>query len=488
MRKIVFFILTALFMVVGCENTASDTEDDHKGKACSYYAECKGIEICLKGECVPSDSYDCTANNDICPKDLVCSHVSGKCKPVECSNHSECAAGQFCNGSFCKTECKYNSECGENYLCDLETGECKVNEDINCLDHPNLCTENEVCNTETKKCIPKVDKECMNDFECDHEHGQYCNTVTNKCEDDPDYCEDDTTCDTNFECKAHHCEPIGGAGCAIDEECDNGLRCNNGEGGTNTCVQCIEDSDCVDSTCDLTSKKCIVTQSCTDDSTCPEGTKCVMSDGMMPGMPSGGGDLPGGSEGSCQEVEVCYVDADCNPDGVAEEDYEKFCKDAKAATETEPAETGYCATKNNFDASSFLDILGLCNDDDSVPFLYKPCPEGQSCVNYQCYAAGSEPECSNDSECATLYPERENQICERGGCIEDPTPRCPNGETDCSDQMHCDTSEQVCYSCVTDAHCGDNSVCRDHNCVNSSFCEDDSDCQSGMTCRANVCR
>lgn len=512
MKHVIFLILATIFVFASCTDQSKQTEEP-KGKQCSYYTDCKSSEICYKAECVAADSYSCKESG-LCPKDLTCSQLSGKCKPVSCTNHSECGEGQFCNGNVCKSTCQNELDCGIGYTCTPATGECDLKSDVNCLTNPEICTENQVCNTETKECVNKEDKECTNDFECDYENGQYCNTNNNKCEMDPNYCVDDNACETNFECKAHKCEPIGGTSCSIEEECENGLHCNNGDGGTNTCVQCLEDAHCVDGTCDLSTKKCIIVQSCTDDSTCPDGTKCVMPDGMMPGL----GGATGGGQGTCQEVEVCYIDADCNPEDTDPENFEKFCKRNQGVEDSEP---GYCATKNNFDqgdlTSGFLDSLGICVDIPGVDFL--KCPEGQECVDNHCSGGSggncndalgigrqnceanggtcnadgecvgaAEPECHRDSDCTDLYPDRENQICQRGGCVTDPTPRCPNGDSDCTDQMHCDSSDQICYSCVVDNNCGNGSVCRDHNCVNSSFCTDDSDCSDGMVCRANICR
>jgi hypothetical protein len=231
---------------------------------------------------------------------------------------------------------------------------------------------------------------------------------------------------------------------------------------------------------------------------------------MMPGM----GNIGGTSEGSCQEVEVCYLDADCNPEGTPEADYEKYCKRNDGTADTEP---GYCATSNNFTQDDlFGDIgsmIGICIDG------ILPCSDGGECVGDfigHCEGGGGsdcsgmlgemtctnnggtcvngvcqgevEAECYDNGDCADLYPDQDNLICQRGGCMEDPTPRCPSGDSDCTEQMYCDPSNQICYSCVTDAHCDNGSVCRDHNCISSSFCTSDSDCEAGQECRANICR
>ena len=510
-KYIVFLAITMIFLAIGCTDEAGEVV---KGEKCSYYSDCKSDEICLKEECVVADSYDCTKENDVCPKDLSCSHVSGKCKPVGCSKHSECSDGQFCDGNVCKTGCVSHVECGDNYECNIGTGECDLKSDVNCVTNPEMCTEFEICNIETKQCVSKEDDGCASDWECNVDAGEICKTnadAPNECIMDPNRCETVADClnETDYKCNSQHkCELTIRIDCTVEtQEADCGAElCDPSD---NKCVQCYRDSDCTGSACGE-DRMCIVTRTCTDDGQCPTGTKCVMADGMMPGT----GGLPGqSSEGTCKEVDVCYLDADCNPEGTAEGDI-RYCKIEDGETE------GYCATENNFDqddlTSGFLDSLGICLDIPGVDFL--KCPEGQTCENNKCSGGGGgscddalgigaaqctenggtcvdgvcqgerEAECSNDGDCATLYPERDNQICQRGGCMEDPTPRCPNGDSDCQTEamhMYCDSGENICYSCVTDAHC-DGATCRDHNCVNSSFCSSDGDCNGGR-CVANVC-
>jgi len=371
-----------------------------------------------------------------------------------------------------------------------------------------MCTENEICNVETKQCVSKADDGCASDWECDVEAGEICNIIegqTNVCIMDPNRCETVEDCPqptTDYKCNSQHkCELVVRQDCTDDVEC-NGDLCDPSDG---KCVQCYEDSHCTGSSCGE-DRTCVVVRTCTDDSTCPTGTKCVMPDGMMPGM----GGIGGSGEGTCKEVDICYIDADCNPEGTSEDDI-RYCK-----TETDAAEgsEGYCATENNFDQDDlFGDIgsmIGFCLD----PIL--PCSNGGECVDFKCEGGGGsdcsgmlgemtctnnggtcidgvcqgevEAECSRDSDCDELYPDGENLICQRGGCMEDPTPRCTTDAECNTETMHmfCDTSENICYSCVNDSHCDNGATCRDHNCVNSSFCTSDSDCGGGR-CVANVC-
>ncbi len=479
MKKYLVIFLSLFF--IGCGDSATKEEE---GAKCTHFVECKDNEICVSNHCKLIDDSICTIDSE-CPTDTICHPLDQTCQPKECSSHNQCGIGQFCVVyGYCKSTCLSNDDCGNGYTCNFETGSCDSEDPQGCENV--TCDEGYVCDPITSECIPNNNLGCQTNIEC--EACELCvipdGERYGQCEEDPNYCANDNDCPENYKCKSNNrCEPIGGEECTIGgTECSaTGEYCNP---DTHTCVQCLENAHCTTGECNLQSKTCVVPLSCESDSNCPEGLKCIMDDGMIPGM-------GGSGTGTCKEVVACYTDDDCTEDG-------QMCKIDEGATQ------GYCAAEVNF---GFGELLGFCipgvldcGSGECVDFKceggtggscnagnpFDMCTiQGGQCVNGQCVNA-SEPECNNNSDCE---PRGDNLVCQGGQCIEDPTPRCST-EAECETEtmhMHCDMSDGICYSCVTDSHCPSNSTCRNHNCVNSSFCTRDSDCPSGQHCISNLC-
>ncbi len=468
-----YLIFMAIFMAIfiSCDDNNSQKEEDKT--SCNSWLDCHVGEICVDNFCKASEDHLCPENS--CPLDMNCNTITQFCEAESCSKHVDCGAGRFCDTSgYCKTKCISDSQCGTKYECNQSTGECNLKAEENCT--TKGCPDDQECDTVTGLCNPKEIVGCTDDFEC---YPQICDLSNGACKDDPMYCTGAGQCPDNYECNtsSNRCEPLGGESCEADIECE-GEYCDP---ELHVCVQCLEDSQCTEGVCDQSAKRCFVTQHCQNDGECPDGTKCISEDGVF----SGGDGFPGmpGQEtttGTCQEYTACYVDTDC-----PEEDGEQMlCKDA---TETSP---GYCAKKAGNGFEDIIKDLGIC-DDQFLPCSEGVCIKAEGELLGKCYEEGNEPECTADSECAALHPDETSpMICQRGQCMVDPTPRCTQ-ESDCETEtmhnMHCDTREGVCYSCVTDEHCDGGASCNDHNCVSSSFCESDGDCSNGMTCQANLC-
>ena len=476
--RMIKYIIFLLLIVVSTGCSGEKTETVKLGADCETWFDCNEGELCIDKHCKALEKHLCPKNE--CPKDMACNTITQYCEAEECSTHSDCAelngVKRFCDNrtGYCASNCFSDAACGDKYSCN-NTGQCELKAEENCT--TKGCSDNEKCDTVTGLCEPVVQTGCSDNQEC---YPQLCNLGTGLCEDDPMYCTGQGTCPQNHECDipSNRCKMIGGDSCEDDLEC--GTEFCDPE--LHVCVQCLNDEHCTGGTCDLGSKRCFVEQHCQNDGECPDGTKCISENGVF----SGGDGFPGmpGQEnttGTCKEYTPCYVDTDCPElDGK-----EQLCKDA---TEGNP---GYCAKKKGNGFEDILEGLGICDD------RFLPCPDNQVCIKQDgelagtCYAEGNEPECTNDNECPALHPDETSpMICQRGSCTVDPTPRCSQ-ESDCETEtmhnMHCDTGEGVCYSCVTDEHCGDGSTCSNHNCVNSSFCNGPSDCPDGMSCRANMC-
>ena len=480
----IFIFITLVFTIVSCFE--DNSEKDPLGKACKSWFDCNVGELCINDHCLPREKHQCPKNE--CPKDMSCNTITNFCEAEPCTKHSDCpsidSSKRYCDvtNNYCATHCMSDAVCGEKYICN-EDGSCSLKPDENCV--TKGCEADFICDEVSGLCTPKEQSGCTSKLMC--EVDEKCNLETNKCEHDDMYCTAQT-CPENYECDLtqNRCKSIGGDSCSSDLECDP----DHCDPELKICVQCYNDNHCTEGTCNYNSKRCHTDEHCINDDDCPTGTKCISDSGIFAGM--GGFTNPGQQQTStCKEYTPCYKDTDCpEVDGK-----KQACKDAKEATETTDAEPGYCAKKSgNFDPSDFLEILGVCGCIEHIGC--SDCPNGQECVGNKCYAEGNTPECQHDNECTELHPdETEPMICQRGNCIIDPTPRCTQ-ESDCTREnmhnMHCDNSDGICYSCVTDTDCisngSPNSTCNNHNCVNSSFCDGPGDCPDGEVCNANICR
>lgn len=194
-------------------------------RAATYPSGC-GAQCASGSQC--GDGDDCT--EDICDANNLCSNpnepagttcdVDGVCDGsgncIDCLDHDDCAAGEFCDTGTCVVDvCDVDADCGTNecldYTCDNvnnscssvpgdegtvcegtkvcdDTGTCEARvctvatQDVDCDDNGNVCTDN-VCNEITNECSNPADS---------GQNGVICDGGTYECEDGaclPPYCE-----------------------------------------------------------------------------------------------------------------------------------------------------------------------------------------------------------------------------------------------------------------------------------------------------------
>ena len=103
--------------------------------ACYLTSDCPPGQVCLGNACQPAPPTlgDCKADRD-CPAKYVCDKSVLECVYVGgtqgCDSNSDCPTGQVCLDAVCTNppqsfgDCKDDSDCSEDYVCDTEAEVC----------------------------------------------------------------------------------------------------------------------------------------------------------------------------------------------------------------------------------------------------------------------------------------------------------------------------------------------------------------------------
>jgi hypothetical protein len=221
--------------------------------------------------CAPGTHCDTATNKCVaCVNDSQCTapeasrcNAQHQCAP--CNDNSQCESGRpICDpakGGLC-VECVDDSTCG-NGACDVPNGKCVGCVESNDCNHdPTLAR----CDTTAHQCAPcSSTSQCVGKFpgnknicrnpqsagecvECTANIDCSGDPARSKCNLSPGVC---TACAADLDCGAvngkHACLTTGAAHCV---ECTNASHCVGNANGlacntaTNTCVQCVADTDC----------------------------------------------------------------------------------------------------------------------------------------------------------------------------------------------------------------------------------------------------
>ena len=288
-----------------CDPSAGDDPCRHDNLSindCDDGDSCTIDDFCFQGTCQGgADRCECREGNDcgyVTPGDL-------------------CSGRRFCNRSGFPYRCdppmppdpvecdaSADDDCTHN-VCNPDTGICgmqPINEGGSC-DDGLTCTQNDRCDA-TGQCIGGAPLDCVDDVPCTEDacvepQGCTFQPDASACEDDDNPCTD-TVCDPEVGC-THAAHPGAfcddGDDCTIDDHCA-GSVCT----GTDTCVECREDGDCLDD--DL----CDGLRAC-DTSSIPY--RCV-------GVPDSSVTCDSSADTDCQQNR-------CNPaSGVCAQDWHDF--------------------------------------------------------------------------------------------------------------------------------------------------------------------
>ena len=506
---------------------------------CDDNADCHGLGTCVANECV-----ECTVNAD-CDNGLNCDGVetcdAGVCLPgpapcgadfcteedgcVQCNIDDDCYGLGVCEGNVC-VECRHGRDCSNRLWCD--GGERCVNNQ--CLPGSIRCS-GEFCNETTNECLM-----CDADEDC-HGLGECVDTVCVECTENSDcdngrYCDGPESCDLSsgvcvpgdIPCSGEFCNETG-ASCLT---CDGDADCHGlGECVANECVECTENSDCLnglwcdgwerctdEGVCEAGTPRCAgafcneTANSCYEcniDTDCFGGGRCINNvcfecrydsdcnndlfcDGEETCNADLGvcelGDIPCAGD-YCNETEdtclTCLEDADCSGGGVCVENACFECRDNAGC------DNGlYCDGEETCNADGEC-VLGPipCGGDycdeaaDGAECLAcladADCFGGGRCINNGCFECRLEADCNNNLFCDGL------ERCEDNVCVL--------GEIPCAGKF-CDESVNTCLTCLGDNDCF-GGMCVDNVCVE---CTVDGDCNNGQfcdgveTCNAGACR
>ncbi len=289
-----------------CVECIDDTPCAATGEVCDTTlhacVQCREDLQCLNGINATTLPY-CELESKTCVScltDLQCtSEATSRCNPVlrictGCTDNSQCEHGLLCRGGAC-VQCLDNSNCTnpDSPFCETVSGQCvQCLEDDSCLAADAAHCEVGQNATDRYECVG-----CEDNTDCAGKPGLggLCRTVDGLCVD----------CITNAECSGDRTASQCGNGgtcerCAVDDDCDlfeGRPNCKVDEG----CVGCVNDADCTGNpdgnTCKLNNNG--TAQGPGVINTCVE---CVDNgDCLTPGAPVCSGNV----------CTACVLDTDC---------------------------------------------------------------------------------------------------------------------------------------------------------------------------------
>ncbi|MEE2786714.1 MAG: hypothetical protein VX589_05195 [Myxococcota bacterium] len=371
--------------------------------------------------------------------------------------------------------------------------------------------------------------QCEADDDCEG-YRMYCKVeagvedlVADKtCEKMAPECDEATPCENGQICAAEICQNECGEEPAIGCDADGSLPACKAD--TNTCVQCLGDSDCSDGrACDITTNTCV---ECTDDSYCnAEGlgvckaqtcVACIADDNCA-------NDQRCDVDNSVCIAQECALTQDCKDLGVigvctgdahrtcqaecgaeagdATCDEPFICKEGRCEVEckidadcADNANGGVCSPENNRCVGCVVDTqcmaTEICNAETSECQAAE-CDDASACDTGVCTGnehGRCEPGCTEDSDCTETDP---NKICsaELQRCAYE----CEI-DTDCDAGKICDIG--MTFKCI-EQECDSTQACRDADLIGvcdlenghgrcASECKTDIDCESGSVCNTAI--
>ncbi len=412
---------------------------------------CPDGATCRDGSCLrPADPDACTATNPAgyCPPGFSC--LRGYCTPLAvdpCTPDTGmglCAWGFACRdpGPTCVA---VTEECSEEHpQGSCEPGEICTRGQCACiacnpLNLNGCCPVNEFCSN-AGNCIP--DDTCAVNQDCDQGLRCSCPSYAPQVCDESWQCATCSwvdTCRCDEDCKAgEHCDADSGQCkhnevCTTDDQCGPEMCCDTTL-RCRACGTCAESADCrgTDEYCCATGE-CRPPDGCCVQQECAEGTMCL--------------------DGACLGAGDCRIDAHCAPGFQCAE---KRCV---------PAPDKVCTAGN---------VTGALRTQCSLEDRANPscCPIGESCCDLPEHCSVSNP-----------YPPDNTHVCLAATrCLADgdcPTPgfTCNLATFTCEGTTPCDGNCPVGERCAAGL-----------GCLSESLCLRSTDCQPGEVCNeAFVC-
>jgi len=377
-----------------------------------------------------SESRECVFTPLVCNDDNIC--TDDTCDPAigcvytnntaPCDDNNACTTADACSGGTCvggpPLDCNDNNVCTDD-TCDPASGCAYTNNTDPCNDN-NACTENDICAAGTCTGTP---------ISCDDGNActaDTCDTAAGcQHENEPD----DTPCPNVYFCDGvETCQ--SGVCTDGDDPCAAPLVCD--EDG-NTCVGCLNNSDCDDGL-DCTIDTCVL-------------NSCVYTP----------------DNGACSDGNVCTDDTCVVGVGCVHTNNTAPCNDNNACTTADACSEGSCVAGPPLDCND----NNVCTDDT--------CDPATGCV----YTNNMGP-CSDGNACTT------SDACSGGSCVGGAPLVCDNGQW-CDGTETCDPASG-CQS-GTPPNCNDGLFCTDDTCdeLNDVCAHSPYNCDDGDDCTTDTC-
>lgn len=312
--------------------------------------------------------------------------------------------------------------------------------------------QNDVSQETTATCSTNAD--CAND-----PRGKACLVALGTCVE----CFDDSTCLNGFHCEMPDFVCVEDTGCQADVDCSGATpACDV---GAQTCVACTADAHCgLGETCELSTHTC-ATAPCATSMDCVAPTPvCEVTNGLcVECITDGHCTLPATCDQASHTCQLppCSSDADCSAPTPA-------C-DVASGDCLECLDNSYCTSPALCDTATHSCAIPVCGSDADCTAPTPACDT----------VSGACLQCLNNSHCTSPT------ICDTtiNTCVDPPC----TGNADCTAPTPvCETGSGVCFECLDNGDCTDPETCdtSTHTCVLVAACSTTADCGAERFARA----
>ncbi len=257
---------------------------------------------------------------------------------------------------------------------------------------------------------------CAEDTDCESESTHYCDPSRHVCVK----CYEDNQCEHNQYCENNTC-----------------VTCESGVWNGEECVECTADDDCTDSDtpkCNTetnTCVECIESSNCSEEQVC-RGNKCTTCQ----------------TEEECQAKGTTYHCSNASTciqcfDNQVWDDESRECVECLSSADCKNSEKPQC----NTDTNTCVECIESGDCEEALVCRGNKCTTCQT--EEECQAKGTSYHCSNASICIQCF---DNQVWddESRECVE-----C-TADSDCTDTPNtpkCNTATNQCVECLNNQNC-----------------------------------
>ncbi|MCO4760837.1 MAG: hypothetical protein KC502_04995 [Myxococcales bacterium] len=467
----------------GCAAKKMTTKSCDDGSKCTTSDMCDGKGKCVGAALKCDDNKPCTT--DSCDPEKGCVHANNT---LPCNDGDSCTGGpggfgDICESGVCKPgksvcSCKSDADCAKqsSNLClgkqTCNKGKCELvsGSGVTCKDDGDSCSL-ESCDPKTGKCVVASAKDGTS---CDKD-GTVC-TQGDACKSGACTAGKKRDCDDNKPCTADVCHKL--AGCLHNAQagtCTDGNACTAKDACINGSCQgalvvCNDGKACTKDSCDK--QKGCVTAALTG-TTCDDGSACTEKDVCTAGV------CKGGAAKSCDDSNACTKDS-CDPKSGCSSvalPNAVSCSDGDPCTSGDACAGGKCAVgpKKTCDDGNVCTI-DAC-DDKSGKCSTSPAKKGAPCDDGNlCTASGCD---SGKCVATSTKACTDSNKCTADGKCDPKTGACSVGQTKaCDDGDKCtlDLCDPASGGCVASPIAG----C-------SGPCLSNTDCDDGNPCTLGTC-